>query len=93
MLCDLLLCVGFLPYVWVSALLFRLLVISREQQLPLHMGQCCRCPEGIKAFPESVALFFMLIFDSVSSPPSKLFSAFKISDTSFLQSDLEECPK
>lgn len=48
-LCELLLCVRFLPSMWVSALLFRFLVISRKQQLPLHMGQCCRCPEGIKA--------------------------------------------
>lgn len=49
--------------------------------------------ESKPAFPEFDALFWMLIFDPVSSPPSELFSAFEISDTSFLQSGFEECPK
>lgn len=46
---DLLLCAGFLPYMWISALVFRFLVVSKKQQLPLHMGQYFRCPEGVKA--------------------------------------------
>lgn len=34
---------------WISALLFRFLVPSEKQHLPLPMGQCFSCPEGIKA--------------------------------------------
>lgn len=46
---DLWLCAGFLPYMWISALLFRLWVISKKQHLSLHMGQYFTCPEGITA--------------------------------------------